>query len=260
MENSLFDINKTRNFVITAHIDSGKTSLSDTILGIGRLVNLDKIGESRGCDTREDEIARGITIKSTGVMISFKHNDEEFTANLIDTPGHSDFAQNTQSAMKVVDGAIVLLDAVSGIETQTTTVLRQALAERLKPVLVINKFDRFLHELKLEPEEAYQRCVKMIADVNNLIQEYQTEDNKWFDKELTPSDGSVIFTCAYRNWGCDLDMFAELYATKFLQNKPDFTPEDFAKAKETYMKVLWGDYYLDPVTKKPTTIDRKSVV
>jgi elongation factor 2 len=155
--------------------------------------------------------------------------------------------------MKVVDGAVVLLDAVSGIETQTTTVVRQALSERLKPVLVINKFDRFLHELKLEPEEAYQRCVKMIADVNSLISEYQTEDNKWFDKELTPSDGSVVFTCAYRNWGFDIDYFAGLYATKFAQTKPDMTPEEYAKTKETYRKVLWGDYYLDPVTKKPTT-------
>ncbi len=95
MTDSLFDINRTRNFVITAHIDSGKTSLSDTILGIGKLVNLDKVGESRGCDTREDEIQRGITIKSTGVMISFKHNEEEFTASLIDTSGHFDFSQNT---------------------------------------------------------------------------------------------------------------------------------------------------------------------
>lgn len=251
--NTLFNIENTRNFVITAHIDSGKTSLSDTILGIGRLVNLDKVGESRGCDTREDEIARGITIKSTGVSIGFKYGEDEFTANLIDTPGHSDFAQNTQSAMKVVDGAVVLLDAVSGIETQTTTVVRQALSERLRPVLVINKFDRFIHELKLEPEEAYQRLVKMIADVNNLISEYQTDDNKWFDKELSPSDGSVIFTCAYRNFGFDIDYFAELYATKFMQNKPDVSPEEYAKVKETYRKVLWGDYYLDPVTKKPTT-------
>ena len=163
-------------------------------------------------------------------------------------------SQNVSASMKVVDGAIVLLDAVSGIETQTITVLRQALAERLRPILVINKFDRFIHELQLEPEEAYQRCVKMISDINGIISEYQTEDNKWFDKELSPTDGSVIFTSAYRNWGFDIEFFADLYTSKFYQNSENVTDDDYKKTKDLYKKVLWGDYYIDPITKKPTTV------
>lgn len=256
METQLFNIENVRNFVITAHIDAGKSTISDAFLGIGKLMNPEKIGEERTTDTKQEEKDRGITISSTGVSLTFKYGQDgtsEYNANIIDTPGHTSFSASVSSAMKVVDGAVVLLDAVSGIETQTKTVVRQALQERLRPVLVINKFDRFIHELRLEPEEAYQRCVKMIADVNNLIQEYQTEDNKWFDKELTPADGSVVFTCAYRNWGFSTYEFADLYARKFIQGKENQVEEDFQKARDKYRKILWGDYYLDPVTKKPSS-------
>lgn len=250
MENTFFDINNVRNFVICAHVDAGKSTISDSFLGIGKLINPDRMGEDRLTDTREDEKTRGITIKSTGVSLDFTHDNVQYNANIIDTPGHADMNCNTASSMRIVDGAVILLDAVSGIETQTVTVLRQALAERLKPVLVINKIDRFLAELRLEPEEAYQRLVKMIDEVNVLISEYQTEGTQWV---LTPLDGSVIFTCAYRSYGFDIDFFAELYANKVKQNKPDLSEEDYVKTKETYQKILWGDFYIDNTTKKPTT-------
>lgn len=236
-----------RNFVICSHVDSGKSSISDSILGMGNLINFDTIGEKRGTDTRQDEMERGITIKSTGVTIGINYNEKEYMLNLIDTPGHTDFSMNVSASLKVTDGCLVLLDAVSGIETQTITVLRQALAERVRPVLVINKFDRFIHELKLEPEDAYQRIVKMIADVNNIIEEYQTEDNKWLDTELTPSDGTVVFTCAYRNWGFDIESFATFYSNKTGKPKSDF------------MKILWGDYFIDQTGRITSNPDGKRV-
>ena len=130
-----------RNFVICAHIDAGKSTLSDSILGMGNLINFDNIGEKRGTDTRQDEMDRGITIKSTGVTIGINWEDSEYMLNLIDTPGHSDFSMNVSASLKITDGCAVVLDAVSGIETQTITVLRQALAERVRPILIINKFD-----------------------------------------------------------------------------------------------------------------------
>lgn len=230
-----------RNFVICAHIDAGKSTLSDSILGMGNLIKFDNIGEKRGTDTRQDEIDRGITIKSTGVTIGIGWEDKEYMLNLIDTPGHSDFSMNVSASLKITDGCAVVLDAVSGIETQTITVLRQALAERVKPILIINKFDRLIQELKLDGEEAYIKLVKMIGDVNAVINEYQTDDNKWLQTELTPSNGNVIFTCAYRNWGWDLDMFADFYSRKT------------GKSKENFMKVLWGDYYIDSQTHQITT-------
>lgn len=112
------------------------------------------------------------------------------------------------------------------------SLLRQALAERVKPVLVINKFDRFIHELKLEPEDAYLRLEKMINDINNLIDEYQTDENKWLDLRLSPSNGNVVFTSAYRNWGFDIDMFADFYAKKS------------GKHKGIFVNALWGDWFL----------------
>lgn len=239
--NNSNNINNIRNFVICAHIDAGKSTLSDSILGMGNLINFDNIGEKRGTDTRPDEIERGITIKSTGVTIGINWEDTEYMLNLIDTPGHSDFSMNVSASLKITDGCIVVLDAVSGIETQTITVLRQALAERVKPVLVINKFDRLIHELKLDGEEVYIKLVKMIADVNAIINEYQTDDNKWLQTELSPVNGTVIFTSAYRNWGWDLDMFANYYSNKY------------NKSKENFLKILWGDYYIDPITQQITT-------
>ena len=238
----LTNLNNIRNFVICAHVDSGKTTMSDSILGFGNLINFDNIGEKRGTDTRPDEIARGITIKSTGVTLGINYEDREYMLNLIDTPGHSDFSMNVSASLKITDGCIVLLDAVSGIETQTITVLRQALAERVRPVLVINKFDRLIHELKLEPEEAYVRMVKMISDVNNIIADYQSDENRWLETELSPNNGTVVFTSAYRNWGFDIDFFATFYANKTGQ------------PKENWLKILWGDYFVNPETQKISTV------
>lgn len=115
-------IDDVRNMVICAHIDAGKTTLSDTILGMGNLINFDNIGEKRGTDTMVEEQERGITIKATGVSLEVKHADKEYMVNLIDTPGHTDFSMNVSASLKVTDGCFVLLDAVSGIETQTITV------------------------------------------------------------------------------------------------------------------------------------------
>lgn len=236
------NLHNIRNFVICAHVDAGKSTCSDSIMGMGNLINFDNIGEKRSTDTRPDEIARGITIKSTGVTIGINYDDKKYMLNLIDTPGHSDFSMNVSASLKITDGCLVLLDAVSGIETQTITVLRQALAERVKPVLVINKFDRLIIELKLEPEEAYVKIAKMIADVNNIIADYQSDENKWLDTELSPNNGTVVFTSAYRNWGFDIDMFATFYADKTGQ------------PKEKWLKTLWGDFFLNPDTQKITTV------
>lgn len=228
-----------RNMSIIAHIDAGKSTLSDALCCMGGLMSFDDVGVRRITDGMKEEQDKGITIKSTGVSINFKHDTQSVDVNIIDTPGHSDFSSNVSAALRISDGCFVVLDSVSGIETQTITVLRQALQERVKPVLVINKFDRLIFELQLEPEEIYQRLEKMIDDVNCLIQE--EEENKWVTP-LNPSTGNVIFTSAYHNWGFNLQTFADFYATKNKNNNDNMT------------KLLWGDYYLDDkglITTKP---------
>lgn len=226
----LNSVSNTRNFSIIANVDAGKSSISDNILAMGGLIKESDIGVKRGTDTLDVEKERGITVKSTGVSVNFSLDEQNYRINMIDSPGHADFNQNTQSAIRITDGALVLVDVVEGVQTQTVTVLRQALADRVKPVLVINKFDRLLFELQMQPDEVYTKLVKIIYDVNQLIEDYQTEDNKWIDGDLSPVNGTVIFSSAYHNWGFDILSLAKMY-----------NPE---KAEEL-CKYMFGDYFVD---------------
>ncbi|MFC1742091.1 GTP-binding protein, partial [Nanoarchaeota archaeon] len=160
---------KIRNIAICAHIDHGKTTFSDNLLAGAGMMSEELAGKALQLDFHADEQERGITIDSAAVSMVHEFKDGEFLINLIDTPGHVDFGGDVTRAMRAVDGAIVLACASEGVMPQTETVLRQALRERVKPILFINKVDRLIKELQLTPEMMQERFIKIINHVNKLI-------------------------------------------------------------------------------------------
>ncbi|NQU98590.1 elongation factor EF-2 [Candidatus Woesearchaeota archaeon] len=202
-----------RNIVICAHIDHGKTTLTDNLLSGAGMMSEELAGKQLAMDFHDDEQERGITIDSAAVSMVHDVEGEEFLINLIDTPGHVDFGGDVTRAMRAVDGAVVLCCAVEGVMPQTETVLRQALKERVKPILFINKVDRLMKELKLTPESMQERFMKTIAHVNKLIKDIAEEEygDKW---QVNVQDGSVCFGSAFHNWAMSID-YMEKKGIKF---------------------------------------------
>src|SRR3989339_2216042 len=181
-----------RNIGVCAHIDHGKTTFSDNLLAGAGMMSEEKAGKQLVLDFHADEQARGITIDAANVSMVHTYDGKEFLINMIDTPGHIDFGGDVTRAMRAGDGAIVLVDAVEGVMPQTETVLRQALKERVKPTLFINKVDRLIKEVKLTPEGMQKRFIKVINDVNKLISSIAPDEfkEKW---QVSVQDSSVSF-------------------------------------------------------------------
>jgi len=197
-----------RNIAICAHIDHGKTTLTDNLLAGAGMMSKEDAGKALKMDFHDDEQERGITIDTAAVSMVHNFENSEYLINLLDTPGHVDFGGDVTRAMRAVDGAMVLVDAVESIMPQTETVLRQALKERVKPVLFINKVDRLIKELKLSPEKMQERFIKIIKEVNKLIRDISSEEykEKW---QVNVKEGSVAFGSAFHNWGLSIPYMKE---------------------------------------------------
>jgi len=193
------DLVHIRNIGIVAHIDHGKTTLSDNLLAGAGIISEELAGKQLFMDSDEEEQARGITIDASNVSMVHEYEGQEFLINMIDTPGHVDFGGDVTRAMRAVDGAVVLVDAVEGTMPQTETVLRQALKEGVRPVLFINKVDRLINELKVDEMEMQIRLGRVIDKVNKLIKGMNEEayNAGW---KLDASLGTVAFGSALYNW------------------------------------------------------------
>lgn len=189
-----------RNLCIAAHIDHGKTTLSDNLIAGAGMMSEELAGKSRVLDFDEQESARGITINAASASMVHEVEGVDFLINLIDTPGHVDFGGDVTRAMRAVDGCFILACAVEGPMPQTETVVRQALKEKVKPVLFINKVDRLINELQVTPEDMMERFKETISSVNKLIRQFAPEEKKkeWL---VSVADGTVAFGSAYHNWG-----------------------------------------------------------
>ncbi len=238
-----------RNMSVIAHVDHGKSTLTDTLVTKAGIIA--EKGGARYTDTRPDEQERCITIKSTAISMFFELDKEllsdikqktegtEFLINLIDSPGHVDFSSEVTAALRVTDGALVVVDTVEGVSVQTETVLRQALTERIKPVLIVNKVDRALLELQLDKESLYTNFLRVIESVNVIIATYF--DEALGNCQVSPELGNVAFGSGLHGWAFTIHQFAHRYSKKF--------GVDRAKMMER----LWGDNYFNPATKKWTS-------
>ncbi|GAA5871086.1 hypothetical protein JCM16303_001684 [Sporobolomyces ruberrimus] len=274
---------RTRNLCIVAHVDHGKSSFADSLLAANGIISSRLAGTIRYLDSREDEQERGITMESSAVSLRWRIPKdvvegeepvlEDYKINLIDTPGHVDFSSEVSTASRLCDGAFVLVDAVEGVCTQTVTVLRTVYLSHLRPILVINKIDRLITELKLSPGEAYHHMQRIIEDVNAVVgsfysSERMEEDYKRRDRQDTaetvrnakgdstpkeeedyeerddaslyfdPTQGNVLFASAIDGWAFRISRFAQLYASKL------------GMSEKVLGKVLWGDWYLDIKSKR----------
>lgn len=256
-----------RNMSVIAHVDHGKSTLTDSLIAHSGIIATAKAGDARFMDTRKDEQDRTITIKSTSVSLYIQMEAERleneakaitdarakeekksmewvpegyggFLINLIDSPGHVDFSSEVTAALRVTDGALVVVDCIEGVCVQTETVLRQAIAERIKPVLFINKLDRVFLELHMDPEEAYHNFNRALESVNVIIATYK--DELLGDVTVYPQKGTVGLGSGLHGWGFTLDKFATMYANKF------------GIDKQKMMDKLWGDWFFDAKAKKWT--------
>merc|ERR1719357_1581422 len=225
-------------------------------------------GKLRYMDSRKDEQERGITMKSSAIALFYIQDKNEYLINLMDSPGHVDFSSEVSTAVRLCDGAILVVDVVEGVQPQTKVVLRQAWDEGIRPVLVLNKVDRLILEMKQDPLAAYLHMVQVLEQVNALVAEMFTQevlekgnkskDNKeveigvndvfdWSDGledaddsnlYFSPELGNVVFCSAIDGWAFSLDTFAKIYSEKL------------GFSEKVLQKTLWGDYYINMKAKK----------
>jgi len=265
------NISNIRNICVLAHVDHGKTTLVDSLISYNNIISPKMAGNVRYMDSREDEQERCITMKASSISVIYRSemHKSNYLLNIIDVPGHVDFSYEIFSSLKMVDGALILIDVIEGICSQTESVIRQAWDEKIKYILVFNKIDKLFSIVEMTPEDTYEHLKNLLekvnammsslilrdVEMNNLLDLNRKESNisNSSDKEkkgddiidekeknfyFSPNKGNVIFASAADNWAFTIDTFVDIFAKKY------------GTKREIMQKVLWGDYYLDKKTKK----------
>ena len=211
----------------------------------------------RYLDNRPDEQQRKITMKASNITLYFKApSQSEFLINLIDSPGHVDFSSETSAAVRLADGAIVVVDVIEGVCAQTRTILQQAYNENLKPILLLNKIDRLILERNMSTNDAEEHLRRVLEQVNAVVgnifashvlsNEDTTNENQESALEsaddstlyFSPSSGNVIFGSAQDGWGFSPLVFAKMFAAKL------------NLSVEVLNDALWGDFFYNSKHKR----------
>eukprot|EP00004_Rigifila_ramosa_P025665 TRINITY_DN773_c0_g1_i12.p1 TRINITY_DN773_c0_g1~~TRINITY_DN773_c0_g1_i12.p1 ORF type:complete len:694 (-),score=189.37 TRINITY_DN773_c0_g1_i12:579-2630(-) len=242
-----------RNIAVVAHVDHGKTTLTDSLIQRAGIIPEGAAGTRLVLDHTEEEKQRGITIKSTAISLFFDLPDSggAHLINLIDSPGHADFSSEVSAALRVTDGAVVVVDCVEGKCVQTVTVLRQALGEGVVPVLVLNKIDRAFLELQLDAAAAAERFAATVDDINAVLADGTADagdataaaaaTKEPAGRVLSPAEGTVAFAAAVLGCGFTVGTFARKYAAKFGVDATRLAAR------------LWGGHYYDRAARRWTT-------
>ena len=240
----MHQIDRIRNIGIVAHIHHGKTTLSDNLLAAAGMISNELAGKQLYLNFDEQEQARLLTINNADVTIVHEYEGQPYLINLIDTPGHVDFGGDVTRAMRAVDGAVVVVCAVEGVMAQTETVLRQALREKVQPVLFINKVDRAIKELQLTPDALQKRFLAIITEVNELIRRMAPAEfiDTW---TVDPRNGSVAFGSGYENWAISVPYMQRTGVTF----KDIIEYVSTGRSREIAQKALINDVVFDMVVK-----------
>ena len=237
-----FQVNKNGRFLLPDYTVVHNSTVTDSLLNKAGIISDKDTGVKRGTDTRKDEQERGITIKSTGISLYYTLEDEQvpsgsdgngFLINLIDSPGHMDFSSEVSAALRVTDGCLVIICCVKGICVQTETVLKQALNELIKPIVMMNKLDRLIMELDLSSEEVYQQLYLHLSRLNSFIEMHNSAN---LNINLHPSKCNIAFGCGLMGWGFSLRTFAEKWTVKL------------NKTVDELLVLFWGENYFNTKT------------
>jgi elongation factor 2 len=224
------DYEHKRIISISAHIDHGKTTTADYLMRRAGLMSDAAAGQALMTDSDDEEQERGITIFTSVVLLNFEVEGEEYLVQLSDTPGHLSFTGEVSRALRASDGAVILVDALEGVMTQTETNIRLAVGgEACKPVLFINKVDRLINELKLPPAKVYERIDVIIAKVNALIKKVAPPEYAK-DWRVSFQDGSVAIGSAKTGWA---------FTMKTLEKKdikPTVVFEKYSEGDEMWLR------------------------
>lgn len=239
-----------RNICTSAHIHHGKTAFTDNLLAAAGKMKADNAGDlDAGMQTWQhtDEQERLMTVDSANVSMVHVFEGKDYLINLIDTPGHIDFGGNVTRAMRAIDGTIVLVCASEGFMPQTETVMKQALKERVKPILFINKVDRLIKELQYTPEQIQAQFIKIIAKFNTLIEKLAEPQFKQIWK-VSIQDGSVAFGSARDNWALSLS-FMQKKGIKFSDIQKIYEMDKDAQKEWVWQNASLNEVILDMAIK-----------
>lgn len=247
---------RTRNFCMVAHVDHGKTTLSDFLVASNGLLSQQLAGKVRLLDSRPDEQERMITMKASSIALRHRFEGKDHLLHLVDSPGHIDFSCEVSTAIRLCDGALILVDLVDGVTMQTCSMLRHVYREGLSMCLVLNKVDLLITRQQMTAEEAYLRMRSVIETCNATLAAYANQlkiageyeqlhlddpsDDVWF----CPTKGNVVFASCFDGWGFSIRHFAKLYEEKLQMTN--------------LTEALWGEFYLDPKAKGVSTTPKRA--